>query len=309
MNHPKYENNTDVSLGSLFSLAQNLFKSFIQNIICIIKFLLANIKSVLGIIVIGLAIGYFLDYNQGKTYRNEIIVAPKFNSVDYLYNAVNNYESDLSNLDAKYAKHVKKVEINAIEDIYGFVAQTDQTLQVFKILAENGDIKKLLTDENTARNYRYHKLVIYTDTPTNQSIVNTYLKHLNSNNYFVEKQKVSVKNAKLKIEDVKISINQINLLLDKAGEVEQQVSNNFNINTASESNDIINTKSKLISDLNWLETDLIEQSKVIFDVSMNLNIKQDKFFLFRSIFYVPAFLLSLFLLSRLCFLIYRKYAV
>lgn len=309
MNHSKFENDTDISLGSLFSLTRNLFQGILQNIICFIKFILKNIKLVIGIIVIGIAIGYFLDYNQGKTYRNEIIVAPKFNSVDYLYSAVNNYQSDLDALDKKYAQHIKRVEISAIEDIYTFVAQTDQTLQVFKILAENGDIKKLLSDDNTARNYRYHKLVIYTDTPNNQSIVNAYLKHINSNSYFIAKQKVAIKNAQLKIEDVKISIDQINRLLDKEIESKQQVSQNLNINTTSETNDIINTKSKLISDLNWLETDLIEQSKIIFDVSQNLNIHQNKFILFRSIFYVPLLLLSLFFLSKLGFIIYKKYVV
>ncbi len=300
---------TDITMGSLFSILKQSINKFILMFFRLMNFIRKNIRIIFILIIIGFSIGFYLDYSSKKSYRNEIVITPKFNSVDYLYETVNNYKYNIKNIDKKYSKHIKEVKISAIEDVFAFIGEKEVNLETFKVLAENGDVKKILADENTIRNYKYHKVTIFTDTINNKEIVQSYLKSLNNNKYFLEKQKISKKNTLLKINYYKQSINQINQILDKIGSNENVASsNNLNINTNSQLNEIIQTKATYVENLNWLEADLIEQDKVIFDISSNLNILEDKSVFLLKSFLFPVVLMILFFLYHLLKRGYRKYA-
>lgn len=301
-------NNNDITMDNLLSIVNQFINFSLGLIFRLFNYLFRNIVIVSILLIAGLALGFYLDYLGGKTYKNEIIVAPKFSSTDYLYESVDNYKFDIASVDPKFSSHIKNIEITAFEDIYGFTSQNNMNLETFKILAENGDLKKLLSDESTYRNYRYHKLTIYTDTSNNKEIVNAYLNHLNNNKYFKERQQVSFKNLQLKIEDYKQSINQINTILNKLGSSESTASSNsLNINTNSQVNEIINTKANLVDNLNWLETDLIEQQNIIYPVSKTLNIKVDNFILFRKFVIIPILLVGFFIILGFVKKLYTKY--
>jgi len=103
--------------------------------------------------VLGAGLGFYLDKTE-KSYDNQIIVTPNFSSTDYLYSKIDLINSKISEGDTlflkdvvgiKDTKHFHSIKIEPITDIYKFIGSNPVNFEFVKLLAEDGDLKKLLT--------------------------------------------------------------------------------------------------------------------------------------------------------------------
>lgn len=286
----------EIDLSYLSKKTANFFDGLGFSIYQFIKFLLKNIWIILGLLVVGGALGYFLDNRGEKVYKHEVIVIPNFNSTSYLYNSIENMKFK----DSK----ITNAQVVPIIDIYQFIQERYQNLEIAKYMSENNIQVDKFTDKNAVEKlYRYHLLTVYTKGEDKTGkLIDSLLNKLNSDPYYLSRQKIEQKNLQLTITELGKSIESVNTILNKIGQ--SSSSGELNIEMYSELNNLINSKKSLVDDNNKAQVYQLEQSKIIYDSARVMNIKDSSV---PKMILLPVVLFALFIFGNVLFSLFNKY--
>jgi len=311
--------NLEIDLSQISKKIGGFFEGISNSIFRGILFIKRNIIIFISLFIIGIVIGYYLDETSNK-FDHEIIVAPNFGSVDYLYGKIDQIESKVKEQDTVFLKSIGidkpksllKIEIEPIIDVYNFVnssttilnnAQNTQNFELVKLLSEDGDINKVIKEKTTSKNYGRHTIHISTiGYVTDKSIVEPLMAYLNLNDYYKNLQKVYLNNIKTKMKQNEAIIGQIDNLLN---EFSSKTSSNqksdklvyFNENP--ELNEVIKTKDNLIKELGEQRLDLVNNEKIIMKNSSIINVKNTNGINGRMKFIIPLLLFFAFIVIKL----------
>lgn len=282
-------NSDEISLSQVADKVKGYLGSVNNMFFNIIQFVLRNIIIIIALIVIGIGLGTYLDI-ENKTYTHKIIVMPNFKSVNYLYEEVSRINAKVKEDDTEYlekigipdADRIVKIEIDAIVDIYEFIddnnggsAENDSKFQLFKLISENGDMNKMLEDNTTSKYYKNHVITITTnERVTQKNLIDPFLAHLDNNAYFKAMQKTFFENLDMTVATNDSIAKQIDAVI-KAYSLSSnmQSSNLVALNEKTSINDLLRTKQALVETKAYLNLQSIENSKVIKDNGVLLNIK------------------------------------
>jgi hypothetical protein len=259
------------------------------------------------LLIIGFGLGYYLDKNQ-KKYDHQIIVAPNFKSTDYLYSKIDLLASKISEKDRVFLKSIgihnplqlTKISIEPIVDVYKLINSNEQNFELLELMAQNGDLKTIVKESTTSKNYNYHTIILSTNGVTGQGdVVDPILKYLNSSSYFEKIQKISVGNIQQKIKEKEATIVQIDTILNAFSNKNRNAQRSdkliyYNENTQLSS--IINTKDSLVNMLGALKIDLFNSGKVINDNTVIMNIKNGESINGKMKLILPILFISLFII-------------
>ena len=317
--------NQEIDLSMISGKIKGFFDGIAFSIFKGILFLKRNLIILSVLVVIGVGIGLFLD-NTNKSYDSEIIVKPNFGSTDYLYSKIDLLESKIKERDTLFLKAIgiekpkglNLIEIDPVIDIYSFVnngydksiAQNSQNFELVKLLAEEGDINKIIKDKVTSKNYSSHKIHLRTKGfIQDDKIIVPILNYLNQNEYFEIIRKTYVKNIEIKMLKNEETISQINALLN-------EFSNTANSNQKSDKlvyynentqlNDIIRTKESLLAELANQRIELKTIDKFIKKTSSIINIKNENVTNGNLKFFLPIFFVFGFVFINLFSKFYKK---
>lgn len=279
--------NQEIDLSEISKKIGGFFENISTRIFRGILFLKRNILVICILFVIGVGLGIYLD-KTSKSYDHQVIVTPNFGSIDYLYSKVELINSKIEEKDTLFLKDVlglkepkkfKKIAIEPINDVYKFIENRDENFEFIKLLAEDGDIKKIITEKVTSKNYPFHAISFSTSALTSEKhTVEPILKYLNDSDYYSKIQKEYVNNIKVKIVANDSIISQINGFLNTLSNKgnKSQSSNLVYINENTQLNDVIKTKDELVNDQGRRRIELINTDKIIKQISVTLNIKNIK---------------------------------
>jgi len=283
-----------------------------------IHFFVQNWIIVLTLIVLGFGLGWFLDVNK-KTFENQVIVTPNFGSVDYLYSKMDLIESKIIAGDTAFLKNevgiskpklIKKIEIKPIADVYKFIEDKEQNFELIKLMAEVGEVKKVLEDNVTSKNYTFHSITFVTNKITNEKdIVEPLLRYLNGSEYFNELQKIGYKNLEDQIVKNDTIIAQIDQVLNGFSSTVKNGAKNDKLvyyNENTQLNDIIKTKQYLISEQGKNRLKLVNYDKAIKEINSTLNRNNTKITNGNYKLLFPVLFLFLFVLIHLFQKFYRN---
>ena len=110
------EKEEEIDLRELFNLIGRAFKGLGNRFLRLFVFFKINFFKLLGLIFLGLVIGYALNQLITKKYKTEIIVKPNFDSKEYLYEVVGEIQSKLTASDTTFFKSLGL----KVEDLRGF---------------------------------------------------------------------------------------------------------------------------------------------------------------------------------------------
>jgi hypothetical protein len=287
-------------IGSFFeNIATKVFKAFL--------FFKRNIIWIGILFVLGAGLGYYLDKNN-KVYNNQIIVCPNFGSTDYLYAKISLINSKIQEQDTLFLKEVvgiknpakfTKIEIQPIADIYKFIEERDKNFEVLKLMAEDGDVKKIINDNLTSKNYPYHLISFVTLNETSKDkTVEPLLKYFNESDYYKVIQKQFMDNVKIKIADNDSIIAQINEVLNTISSTNASPKGDklFYYNENTQLGDVLKIKHEIDYEQGMRRLDLINLDKVIKDNSHTLNIKNKESLNGKMKYAIPFFFIGIFVL-------------
>lgn len=304
--------NQEVDLSQISKKIGSFFEEVSTKIFKFFLFIRRNILVLSILLILGVGIGLFLD-KKIKSYENEIIVAPNFGSNDYLYSKIQLINSKILENDTVFLEKVvgiknpsqfRKITIEPIIDVYKFIDNNEANFELIKLMSENGDLKKILEEETTSKNYPYHRIqFITTQLTSDQETVQPIMDFLNESEYYKVIQKEFMNNVVTKLRQNDSIIKQIDGVLNSfTGAVNGSQRNDkliyYNENT--QLNDVIKTKNELVYEQGIHRIELVNLDKVIKGNSSTINIKQRKGlagkftillpFLFIFIFFLVTFL-------------------
>ncbi len=299
------------SVGSIFSRMNRFIFTSIQ-------FFLKNIIILLILIIVGVGLGIYLDKTQ-KVYDHQIIVSPNFGSVDYLYSSVDLINSKIRERDTVFLKSIGiakplkliKIEIEPIVDVYKFVNRTGKEIdfQMLKLMAENGDMKKIVEDPTTSRNYTTHSITFTTkDKTTVDATIEPILKYINSNDYYKKLQQQTLSNVELKMQANVRTIAQIDGFLDELARTDASASRSsaIYVNENRQLNDVIETKDNLLQEQAYLRLELVGYDKIVKDNTIITNIENKSSTNGRMKIVLPLLLIFIFLLITFFISFYKS---
>lgn len=311
---PQNSDNQEIDLSQISKKMGVFFENIATTIFKAILFFKRNILWVGILFVLGFGLGLYLDKTT-KVYDSEIIVSPNFGSIDYLYAKIDLISSKINDGDTLFLKKIvgikepkklKKIEIVPITDVYKFINNSDKNFEFVKLLAEDGDIKKIVNENLTSKNYPYHLISFTTDSQTsNEKSVQPILNFLNNSDYYKTIQKEYLNNVKIKMVENDSIIAQINGLLNAFSSTangSQKSDKLVYYNENSQLNEVIKIKDGLINEQGSHRIEMVNLDKIVKDNSVTLNIKNNKAvngkmklvlpFLFISIFIIIGYFMS-----------------
>lgn len=274
-----------------------------------LKFIKKNIIALLLIIVGGYALGYFLDYIKPQHYDNEVVLIANFNSQDYVYAKVDNFDRNQMKAINPIYSDVTNIEIEPIEDIISMIEGTKkETLEAYKLLIERGvSIDNIKEDKQLLKNNKFHKLTIQTNDDKNSAqIVDDFLKTLNDNDYLNEKREVEKENTIDKIKILTTSLTQIDSLVQSIRSGKLTGKNELSVNNYNQLSDLISLKNYFSDVINDYKLNLVEYKQAIYPTSKNINIKA-KSGLLSYKFLLPFLLIFLFLTYKAIIALFKTY--
>ncbi|KFF07419.1 hypothetical protein [Flavobacterium reichenbachii] len=317
-NLPQNHENQEIDIFQLSKSIGSFFDRVSFSIFKAIQFFIRNWIIVLVLVILGFGLGWYLDSNK-KTFKNQIIVTPNFGSVDYLYTKIDLIQAKIASGDTVFLKNtigisrpeaLKKIEIKPLADVYKFIQDREQNLELIKIMAEVGDVKKILEDNVTSKNYTFHTINFVSNTETDEKdIEKPLLKYLNNSAYFAEVQKAEFENLQKQITQNDTIISQINTVLNGFSNTVKNTAKNDKLvyyNENTQLNDIIKTKQNLIIDQGKNRLKLISYDKTIKDINAALNINDTKFTNGIFKFVIPFIFIFIFVCISLFQGFYRK---
>lgn len=252
-----------------------------------------NLKKyiILILLIVGGLLGFVVDYySKGSNFTHELIITPNVDSQAFLYKEINSLKFNENS-------SLKSVEIEPIIDIFNFMSENSNNLEIAKFLADNNvKLIKHAKGNETEQVYPYHLIRFYSKNYLKgEKEINNILNQLNKESYFVERLHKNQNFLQSKIQQNNISISNINNLFDKLGKNQPSVNSNVNIEVFTEINKLIENKQYLLEENKKLEKQLIENKDVIFklaDLKSNKETKNQNFkFILPIVFLFGYFLL------------------
>lgn len=310
--------NQEIDLSQISRKIGDFFEGISNKIFRMILFVKKN-RLIIGVLfVLGVAVGYYLD-KKIKLYQNEIIVSPNFGSNDYLYSKIKLINSKIKENDTVFLKEVvgikkpkdfNEITVQPINDVYKFIENRAGNFELIKLMAEDGDLEKIIEENTTSKNYPYHVIRFTTSKITsNDKTVNPVLDFLNNSDHYKKLQKENLNNIKLKIIANDSVIKQIDGVLNSFSNAVNGSQRNEKLiyyNENTQLNDVIKTKNELVYEQGIHRLELVNLDRIIKDNSTTINIKETKSINGKLKFVLPLLFLFLFILVRYLKSFYKK---
>lgn len=280
--------NQEIDLSQISKKIGTFFEGFSFKIFKGILFIKKNIFTVSILFLFGAILGFYID-TTNKRYDSQIIVTPNFETTDYLYSKVDLINSKINEGDTLFLKNViginepkkiTKISVEPIVDVYKFINNSDKNFEFIKLLSEDGDIKKIVDEDLTSKNYPYHIIKFTTSKiTTDEKTVKPILAFINNSDYYKRNQKEYLNNIRIKIKENDSIISQINNILNSFKNkvnATQQSEKLIYYNENTQLNDVIKTKNDLVNEQGVHRIELVNLDKIIKENSSTINIKNVK---------------------------------
>lgn len=300
----------EIDLAMVSDKIKGFFQGINDMVFNCIQFFLKYKYVIIALFVIGVGLGVYMD-KTNKTYDNELVVTPNFGSTDYLYSKVALISSKIGERDTMFLKAIgiqepqklEKIEIKPIMDVYEFVnSKNERNFEMLKLMAEDSDIKKIMEEKTTSKNYKYHVISFRTKNYTNtKKTIEPLLKYFNNSTFYSQVQKEYVNNVHVKMKANDLIIAQIDGFLNgfsgnaADGKSDKLVYYNEN----SPLKDVIETKDRLVSEQGYLRIGLISMDKIVKEISQVINIQNKEATSGKMKLVLPLLFISIFVAIRL----------
>ena len=303
----------EIDLSQIGKSISNSFRNAINKCFDLLFFIQKKILIVAILFILGIGLGLFLDKNS--SYNHQIVVIPNFGSNNYLYEKIELLSAKLKERDEVFFKSIgvldiqnfSSIEIKPISGIYNFINSESQksNFEFIKLMAEDGNIDKIIKDDLTSKNYYLHAISISTTKASDKKdIIDPILNYLQQTNYFTKLQKVYQSNLVEKVEANQLLISQIDQIILSL--TQNKSNGGVIISENSGLSELIQKKDELVSENQKLAIHKLEYDKVIKDQNISLNQRNTEGTNNKMKIILPFLFVSLYLLGFWFFQVYKQ---
>ena len=256
----------------------------------------------------GIAYGIYLDSDQ-EVYDHKVFVVPNFESVDYLYGEVEFINSRLRDHDYEFFTklgvenpgNISKLEIEPVVDIYDFIDDVeendmvDRRFELFRLIAESGEMEDILKDEATSKNYTVQVVKIITSgKATDDGLVKPLMAHFNSDPYFMQVQEKYKESLAQEIAENEFTIRSIDSILSNSGQSGTRAGNSLYVSEERSLHEVIRQKRYILQAQEKNRVKQVNYNSIIKEGATVMNLKHKNILAGRMKVIVPLFLLFIF---------------
>jgi len=323
---PNTSSTDEIDLGQLLQLVRRGINGIFRGILRVFLYLKRNALKILGLIIIGVVVGFLLNMIVDDRLQTEAIVKPNFESKDYLYDAVEELKSKVLAKDTLFFSSID-IDVNNLRNFQIEIEPIEEEVEIDKdILEENNKYLEIL------QNYKDHDFVLdvikseilkksavthrLTFTHKNpiegEKHVAKILDYINTNPYFTKLQTVHAENAKSRIKKNLDLIKQIDILVtnfsDGLKNAPNQVDQGLLLDSESgtDISSLLSLKSHLTKETERKQIELAEQQNAISIINLGKTHPVKKAFVNKNIVLIPLLLVGLFFLVSLILYLNRK---
>lgn len=296
----------EIDLGHLFQKIGGFFGGLVNKFFDFIFFLQKKIVIIIVLLAIGIALAYLLDGE--KKYSHEIAVIPNFGSNEYLYKRVDEINTKLREKDPYFFKNIgiadfkniTSIKIEAYPGVFDFInsgGEKETNFKMIELMAEDGNLDKILSNDMTTINFFHHKITIKTKGMwKREKLIDPILNYLNSNDYFVQQQVLHQENIKEKLAKNDSLSKQIDAIVFQLS-TSSNSKGNISISEASDISELVNKKDELVYDSQQLKKINLIYDKIVKEESSIINTRDYEILILNSKIAFPFLLLFIYLIS------------
>jgi hypothetical protein len=303
----------EIDLSQIGNSISKGFQKAVNRCFDLLFFIQKKLLIVVVLLFIGGGLGFYLD--KEPNYTNDILVIPNFGSNEYLYDKIDlitlklkeNDEAFFTKIGIKNIKDFISIEIQPVNGIYNFINSETQknNFELIKLMAEAGDVEKIIQDQTTSKNYYLHSINIKTAIAFQQKdLIDPILNFLQQSEYFIKLQKIQLNNLEEKLIANKSLITQIDQIVLSLSQNKTGSSVSISENTGL--SDLIQKKDNLILENQKLATNRLEFDKIIKDQDIVSNQMNTSGANNKLKFILPLLFVLLYLLGYWFSKVYKK---
>lgn len=306
------DNKDELDLLKIIQIFKNIFKKWLLLFFNALDFITRNWKTVLGLILLGLVLGYFTQNNNKPSQKATVLLRVNFDAVNYLYSEVELFNEKIKEKDSLFftkigfninSLEVKDMELTPLINLKDIVDKYEETYRNLDGLLQNLDFEdnEINVSETFTTEYKYHNLEFYLLSNANEETIAKIINFFNNDELLRKVRNVGIKNMEDRIISNEKVISQIDSVIKLFSKNESLsspsdqifvVDKNFNIHG------ILNKKTELLLDNEKIREELVVSDNII--VMMNeprLINKKPGILGNKFIFYPFVFVLGFLLLA------------
>lgn len=221
---PSSSSSEEMDLTDVFELFQRWFYSFLAHVYRGIAFAFKYWWIFVILIAGGIALGYFT--KDEPTHKASLILKTNFGSQSYVYNAIEQFNSNLEENDVAFMKSlgldpedpgVYDVTIEPVVDVVGLLDNIETSNRALETVIDKIELENdeaLFSTDYFYKNYNYHKMTLEVSASQGKLSIEALLKFINDQPYIKELSVEARKNYKEKVEQNETTIAQINKIVE-----------------------------------------------------------------------------------------------
>ncbi|MEM6738073.1 MAG: hypothetical protein AAF620_18595 [Bacteroidota bacterium] len=316
---PKENTSDEIDLGQLFRMIGNWFNKLGLGFLKLFLYLKKRALILGGLIVLGLGIGYGLNQITEKKKKIEVIVKPNLDSENYLYDVVGEIQGNIKAKDTAFFKGLGvptnnigqyKIEVEPIE----VEKKRKGDLELFEKFKDNPNFSSIIRNELQKNSTSNHRITFtFKNVEEGQVFAQKIMKYINSAEFFQQLVEISNENARTRIKQNELLIEQIDILISNytksIGTDKSQLMDNKISLDNQEPMDItglFQLKNQLIQNTAQRKIELQEQQNPINILNFGKSQEVIKPFFGKKLVLIPLTFIGVFFLFELVFFINRK---
>lgn len=304
----------EIDVSQVFRLIGNALNSVFRAFLRVFLYLKRRAILLTGLLILGLAIGYGLSKVVTKKQEIEVIVKPNLESKNYLYDVVGEIQANIEAEDLAFFKKLG-IETEKLRTYMVDVAPVKQEaedqeediayLELLQKFENTGIITDVLRAEILNRSSLNHRITFtYKDKEYGEEFARKAMEYINGNKYFQELVATSQENSRIRIEENKLLIDQIDLIITnyskKMGSESPGIAGDGRIVLESEEavdlTGLLELKNALIRDIEGRKLSLLEQKDPVSIINFGNPHQVQKALFAKKVILIPTIFICLFLL-------------
>ncbi|HEA28547.1 hypothetical protein LCGC14_2791420 [marine sediment metagenome] len=310
-------NDNDVYVDDVFDKLKQFIKRIFRLIFKVFSLFWSKKLLFLGLIVVGVAIGFFLDMIKETRYESVLQIRTFQAGTEYVYNIIDNLNQNLG--DTLYleengftGQELQSIEITPManmEDLLSTFRNDDS--RTLETLILNTSTQDLLTSEFFRSQYSQHKIAIRFGKNFDENTIPDFLAFLNSNPYYEDLYKLQQESYRQRITEDQNSISKIDTLITNYNGNLKQASSSGSVaafiseQRATSVFDLLQFRNDLVKEVQTLTLQLKELKAPVTLTNKPVILEQDGLIRNKTVF-VPLLFIGVFALILVLIAFYRK---
>ncbi|SDM10045.1 hypothetical protein [Kriegella aquimaris] len=318
----------EIDLAQLFRMVRTGLDNIAEAFLRIYLFLRRNALKLVGLVILGVAITLVLNMLVPEKLKNEVIVRSNFDSRNYLYDAIEEIQANISAKDTIFLRKLGleqynfkgfKIEVEPIEESKeeldkDHIEQQMKYLELLQNFKDENFVLDIIRSELNRKSILNHRIVFNFGVANHsEEIVQKVMEYLNNNTYFKDVKEIYLQNASTRITQNTELVRQIDELVsnyskglagrnDKRDQATIIMEGENGLNIPS----LLSLKARLIKEIEEKKLDIVQQTGTLTIVNFGETHRVKKPFFSKRIVAFPMYLVIAFFVVSFIMYLNRK---